>query len=168
MLKTLFLAFLLFLTSCSTLRLDHKVDAAYDFSEAESFSWSSPPIGSTVKGLDRKFYDLVRKNTKEIINNNLLAKGYSQKQTGGNLTVEAEFSTYSNATIDKIILDDDYYKDQESKDVKRFKVKIIIKDKITKMTVFESEASDIMTEKKNRVNRFRQTLFTMMEKMPRK
>ncbi|MCM8534266.1 MAG: DUF4136 domain-containing protein [Lentisphaeraceae bacterium] len=168
MLRLLSVLFVFLLASCSTMRTSHKIDAAYDFGKAKSFTWDSQPIHSTVQNLDPKLYQLVKKNIKEIVSNSLSARGYAEKLSGGDLKVKVDLSTYSNATVDRIKMEDDYDNDQDSQEIKRAMLKVTVKDSATKTTIYESEVSDIMTKKKNRMNKFRELIFRMMEKMPKK
>lgn len=166
MLRLLSVFFIFLLASCSTMRSSHKIDAAYDFTQAKSYTWASPAIHSSVQKLDQKFYSLVKKTITDMVSNSMGARGYGEKATDGDLIVQVDLSTYSNAVVQKVQLEDDS-DGGANQEIKRFLIKVIIKDKATKATVFESEVSDIMSEKKNRINKFKATIFHMMEKMPK-
>ena len=51
-----------------------------------------------------------------------------------------------------------------SGEVKRALVKVYIKDSKTGTTVYSSEISDIMSEKRNRVDKLRAAIFKLMQK----
>ena len=79
MFKLLSVLFVLLLASCLTQRTSFTVDKSYAFSDQQSFSWAQPPIHSSLK-MDPKLYEITSKNILPIIENNLLAKGYSSNR----------------------------------------------------------------------------------------
>ncbi|MCH2206044.1 MAG: DUF4136 domain-containing protein [Lentisphaerales bacterium] len=159
--------FVLLLASCSTQRTNFSIDKSYDFSDQESFSWAQPPIHSSLK-IDPKLHEITSKNILPVIENNLLAKGYSLKQAKGDLTVSVDISSYSNVNVQSVKMEGDEDSAPHSGKVTRALIKVFIKDSKTGTTVYSSEISDIMSEKRNRVDKLRAAIFKLMQNMPKK
>lgn len=159
------------------MRSDFKIDAAYNFSSAKSFSWTDPALKSSVEGMDKQMFQLVKKTVKESVTNSLNARGYSEKISGGDLIVHVDLSTYSKTAVnrvqleddylDRVQLEDDYLEGDNSLDIKRAQLKVTIKDAATKAVVYESEVSDLLTKKRDNMIKVRQLTFYMMKNLPK-
>ena len=167
MFKYLFTLTTLLLASCSTQRSSFTIDHAYNFNKQESFSWAQPKITSSLK-MNKKLYEITQKNILPIVENNLLAKGYSLKQQDGDLTVQVDISSYSNVNVESVKMEGDEESNRHSDEVVRALIKVVIKDKSSGTTVYSSEISDIMSEKRNRIDKLRAAIFKLMQNMPKK
>ena len=150
------------------MRLEHEIDKSYNFSQQKSYSWTVPPISSSLQTFDKELFEIIRKNILECVDNNLLAKGYSQKQNNGDMLINVNLSTYANVSVPTVNVDDDPNFESNSSDVQRILIKVTITDKKLKKVVFESEVSDIMSKKQNRIHKLRGALYKLMAPMPKK